>query len=52
MDGKRIFLIPIHVLRELTVKLRLPICESFQLFHSHVYFILFSVRKVTYIGER
>jgi len=38
------------------VKLRLPICkiwcEIFQLFHSFVYFILLSVRKVLYIGER
>jgi len=39
-----------------TLKLRLPICEIlyeiFQLFHSLVYFILLSVRKVLYIGER
>jgi len=33
-------------------KLRLPICEIFQLFGSFVYFILLSFRKVSYIGER
>jgi len=27
-------------------------CEIFQLFHSFVYFILLSVRKVSYIGKR
>jgi len=38
------------------LKLRLPICEIwceiFQLFRSFIYFIVLSVRKVTYIGER
>jgi len=34
------------------VKLRLPICEIFQLFRSLVHLNLLSIRKVSYIGKR
>jgi len=42
--------IPVFLINSL--KLRLSICENFQLFYSLVYFVLLSVRKVSYICER